>query len=73
LAVTDWRLRRWRVWFLALMTATQKDKQGQDTDISSFAKKKKKEFGLWRGEGQLGMDTFQLTNELLYLNHTNPS
>ena len=22
LAVTDWRLRRWRVWFLALMTAT---------------------------------------------------
>jgi len=23
LAVTDWRLRRWRVWFLALMTATQ--------------------------------------------------
>jgi len=55
------------------MTATQKDKQGQDTDISSFAKKKKKEFGLWRGEGQLGMDTFQLTNELLYLNHTNPS
>ena len=24
LAVTDWRLRRWRLWFLALMTATQK-------------------------------------------------
>jgi len=23
LAVTDWRLRRWRWWFLALMTATQ--------------------------------------------------
>jgi len=23
LAVTDWRLRRWRLWFLALMTATQ--------------------------------------------------
>jgi len=23
-AVTDWRLRRWRLWFLALMTATQK-------------------------------------------------
>jgi len=22
LAVTDWRLRRWRLWFLALMTAT---------------------------------------------------
>jgi len=22
LAVTDWRLRRWRFWFLALMTAT---------------------------------------------------
>jgi len=21
LAVTDWRLRRWRLWFLALMTA----------------------------------------------------
>jgi len=24
LAVTDWRLRRWRLWFMALMTATQK-------------------------------------------------
>ena len=24
LAVTDWRLRRWRLWFLALMTATRK-------------------------------------------------
>ena len=23
LAVTDWRLRRWRFWFLALMTATR--------------------------------------------------
>jgi len=23
LAATDWRLRRWRLWFLALMTATQ--------------------------------------------------
>jgi len=23
LAVTDWRLQRWRLWFLALMTATQ--------------------------------------------------
>ena len=23
LAVTDWRLRRWRSWFLALMTATR--------------------------------------------------
>jgi len=23
LAVTNWRLRRWRLWFLALMTATQ--------------------------------------------------
>jgi len=23
LAVTDWRLRRWRLWFLALKTATQ--------------------------------------------------
>ena len=23
LAVTHWRLRRWRLWFLALMTATQ--------------------------------------------------
>jgi len=23
LAVTDWRLRRWRLWFLALMTATR--------------------------------------------------
>ena len=23
LAVTDWRLRRWRLWFLALMIATQ--------------------------------------------------
>ena len=22
LAVTNWRLRRWRLWFLALMTAT---------------------------------------------------
>jgi len=22
LAVTDWRLRRWRLWFLAFMTAT---------------------------------------------------
>jgi len=25
LAVTDWRLRRWRLWFLALMTATQEN------------------------------------------------
>jgi len=24
LAVMDWRLRRWRLWFLALMTATQR-------------------------------------------------
>jgi len=24
LAVTEWRLRRWRLWFLALMTATRK-------------------------------------------------
>jgi len=23
LAVTDWRLRRWRLWFLVLMTATR--------------------------------------------------
>jgi len=23
-AVTDWRLRRWRLWFLALMTATRR-------------------------------------------------
>jgi len=23
LAVTNWRLRRWRLWFLAVMTATQ--------------------------------------------------
>ena len=23
LAVTDWRVRRWRLWFLALMTATR--------------------------------------------------
>ena len=23
LAVTDWRLRRWSLWFLALMTATR--------------------------------------------------
>jgi len=22
LVVTDWRMRRWRLWFLALMTAT---------------------------------------------------
>jgi len=22
-AVTNWRLRRWRLWFLALMTATR--------------------------------------------------
>jgi len=26
LAVTDWRLRRWRLWFLALMTATRSAK-----------------------------------------------
>jgi len=25
LAVTVWRLRRWRLWFLALMTATHQD------------------------------------------------
>jgi len=25
LAVTDWRLRRWRLWFLALMTATRQN------------------------------------------------
>ena len=25
LAVTDWRLRRWRLWFLALMTATHQN------------------------------------------------
>ena len=24
MAVTDWRFRRWRLWFLALMTATPK-------------------------------------------------
>jgi len=23
LAVTDWRMRRWRLWFLALLTATR--------------------------------------------------
>jgi len=23
LAITDWRLRRWHLWFLALMTSTQ--------------------------------------------------
>jgi len=28
LAVTDWRLRRWRLWFLALMTATRKFSPG---------------------------------------------
>ena len=27
LAVTDWRLRRWRLWFLALMTATRANRQ----------------------------------------------
>jgi len=29
LAVTDWRLRRWRLWFLALMTATPMEVQIQ--------------------------------------------
>jgi len=24
LAVTDWRLRRWRLWFMALMTSTHR-------------------------------------------------
>ena len=28
LAVTDWRLRRWRLWFLALMTATHISRAG---------------------------------------------
>jgi len=27
LAVTDWRLRRWRLWFLARMTATRKENE----------------------------------------------
>jgi len=39
LAVTDWRLRRWRLWFLALMTATRpipvlgKIKQGKERKL----------------------------------------
>ena len=32
LAVTDWRLRRWRLWFLALMTATPSEAGGFSTN-----------------------------------------
>ena len=38
LAVTDWRLRRWRLWFLALMTATQFFLVGRLDRSSSEAK-----------------------------------
>jgi len=41
LAVTDWRLRRWRLWFSALMTATRTEIEdtnrcvrNRETDIS---------------------------------------
>jgi len=30
LAVRDWRLRRWRLWFLAFMTATRQNKEEID-------------------------------------------
>jgi len=35
LAVTDWRLRRWRLWFLALSNAPQ-----QKLDLTKKKKKK---------------------------------
>ena len=33
LAVTDWRLRRWRLWFLAFMTATLLVKSPDETGV----------------------------------------
>jgi len=39
LAVTDWRLRRWRLWFLALITATL---SGNSLPISGVKVKKNK-------------------------------
>jgi len=40
-AVTVWRLRRWCLWFLALMTATQtKQENGQDKkEVKSYLEK----------------------------------
>ena len=36
LAVTDWRLRRWRLWFLALMTATRTKEVGKKSNHQNF-------------------------------------
>jgi len=33
LAVTDWRLRRWRLWFSALMTSTQESLPDSSTSF----------------------------------------
>jgi len=38
-AVTDWRLRRWRFRFLALVTATRRVQQELPTDAYLYKKK----------------------------------
>ena len=46
LAVTDWRVRRWRLWFLALMTATLIVQLSQSSEKSSYLCKKNSSFFL---------------------------
>jgi len=38
LAVTDWRLRRWRLWLLALMTATMTEEGVEELDDGLFVR-----------------------------------
>jgi len=40
LAVTDWRLRRWRLWFLALTTATRQVVISFDQSVSGEGKER---------------------------------
>jgi len=38
LAVTDWRSQRWRLWFLALMTATHSNSTCESIDLRAILK-----------------------------------
>jgi len=53
LAVTDWRLRRWRLWILALMTATRKSQSQNISGNLAFSNFQCAEFGSGRGVGEL--------------------
>jgi len=54
LAITNWRLRRWRLWFLALMTATLPI---EENALERKQANENLQFP-WKGTGRLQFSTF---------------